>query len=74
VDCSGKRIAIGRDPEAEIFVGVLGASNLTYPEATWRQKSPDWTDKANTSPILELFLSRLDEITAAQSHAPPSPA
>ena len=31
-------------------------------------------DKANTSPILELFLSRLDEITAAQSHAPPSPA
>ena len=31
-------------------------------------------DKANASPILELFLSRLDEITAAQSHAPPPPA
>ena len=27
-------------------------------------------DKANTSPILKLFLSRLDEIAAAQSHAP----
>jgi transposase len=32
-----------RDPEAEIFVGVLGASNLTYAEATWTQKTPDWT-------------------------------
>jgi LysR family transcriptional regulator, hca operon transcriptional activator len=27
-------------------------------------------DKANTSPILKLFLSRLDEIAATQSHAP----
>ena len=29
--------------EAEIFVGVLGASNLTYAEATWTQQLPDWT-------------------------------
>ena len=29
--------------EAEIFVGVLGASNLTYAEATWAQTLPDWT-------------------------------
>ena len=29
--------------EAEIFVGVLGASNLTYAEATWTQTLPDWT-------------------------------
>jgi len=48
VDYSGKRIAIvdpatGELREAEIFVGVLGASNLTYAEATWTQQLPDWT-------------------------------
>lgn len=48
VDYSGKRIGIvnpmtGEIREAEIFVGVLGASNLTYAEATWTQKLPDWT-------------------------------
>src|SRR5271165_4682835 len=48
VDYSGKRIGIVDPPtgeirEAEIFVGVLGASNLTYAEATWTQKLPDWT-------------------------------
>jgi transposase len=36
------------DPEtgeiraAEIFIGVLGASNYTYAEATWSQKLQDW--------------------------------
>jgi transposase len=39
VDYSGRRIGIvdpatGEIHEAEIFVGVLGASNLTYAEAT----------------------------------------
>src|ERR1700688_3704774 len=48
VDYSGKRIGIadpstGEIREAEIFVGVLGASNLTYAEATWTQTLPDWT-------------------------------
>src|ERR1700734_846959 len=48
VDYSGKRIGIadpetGEIREAEIFVGVLGASNLTYAEATWRQQLSDWT-------------------------------
>ena len=33
----------GEIREAEIFVGVLGASNLTYAEATWTQQLPDWT-------------------------------
>ena len=47
VDYSGKRIAIvdpetGEIHEAEIFVGVLGASNLTYAEATWTQQLVDW--------------------------------
>ncbi len=47
VDYSGKKIAIA-DPatgelrEAEIFVGVLGASNYTYAEATLTQALPDW--------------------------------
>src|SRR6201993_1930669 len=47
VDFSGKKIPItdaatGVVREAEIFVGVLGASNLTYAEATWTQGLPDW--------------------------------
>lgn len=28
--------------EAELFVAVLGASNLTYAEACWSQALPDW--------------------------------
>lgn len=47
VDYSGKKIAIadretGVVREAEIFVGVLGASNYTYAEASWTQTLPDW--------------------------------
>src|SRR4051794_13828154 len=47
VDYSGKKLAI-TDPdtglvrEAELFVAVLGASNLTFAEATWTQSLPDW--------------------------------
>ncbi|MFT5043625.1 MAG: transposase [Porticoccaceae bacterium] len=32
----------GEIKEVQIFVGVLGASNFTYAEATWSQKLPDW--------------------------------
>src|SRR3712207_2847998 len=47
VDYSGKKVPIvdpltGAVREAEIFVAVLGASNLTYAEATWTQTLPDW--------------------------------
>jgi hypothetical protein len=47
VDFSGKRVPIidpatGVIREAEIFVAVLGASNLTYAEAAWTQSLPDW--------------------------------
>src|SRR5258708_30794978 len=47
VDYSGKKIMIvdratGVVREAEIFVAVLGASNLTYAEATWTQQLADW--------------------------------
>ena len=47
VDYSGKKVPIadpltGEIRMAEIFVGVLGASNLTYAEATWTQTLPDW--------------------------------
>ena len=47
VDYSGKKLAIvdpltGEIREAEIFVGVLGASGYTYAEATWTQALPDW--------------------------------
>lgn len=47
VDYSGKKVSIvdretGEMREAEIFVAVLGASNLTYAEATWTQTLPDW--------------------------------
>ena len=47
VDYSGKHVPIanpatGEVRGAEIFVAVLGASNLTYAEATWTQTLPDW--------------------------------
>jgi len=47
VDYSGKRVPItdpasGEVRMAEIFVAVLGASSLTYAEATWTQTLPDW--------------------------------
>ena len=47
VDYSGKRVPIvdpstGEVRAAEIFIAVLGASNLTYAEATWTQTLPDW--------------------------------
>ena len=47
VDYSGKLVPIidpvtGVVSTAEIFVAVLGASSLTYAEATWTQQLPDW--------------------------------
>ena len=47
VDYSGKKMPIidpktGEIREAEIFVGVLGASNYTYAEASWSQSLSDW--------------------------------
>ena len=47
VDYSGKLVPItdpltGAVSTAEIFVAVLGASSLTYAEATWTQQLPDW--------------------------------
>jgi transposase len=47
VDYSGTKLQImdwttGEVLTAELFVGVLGASSLTYAEATWTQSLPDW--------------------------------
>ena len=47
VDYSGKRVPIvdpltGEVRMAELFIGVLGASNLTYADASWTQRLPDW--------------------------------
>lgn len=47
VDYSGKKVPIvdrktGEIREAELFVGVLGASSFTFAEATWTQTLPDW--------------------------------
>jgi len=47
VDYSGKKVPIvdpktGVIREAEIFVGVLGASSYTFAEATWSQQLSDW--------------------------------
>jgi transposase len=47
VDYSGKRLGIvdpttGEVRQAELFVGVLGASNYTYAEATWTQTLAEW--------------------------------
>ena len=48
VDYSGDKVTIvdtdtGELRAAEIFVGVLGASNYFYIEATWTQNLGDWT-------------------------------
>jgi transposase len=47
VDFSGQTVpvidrATGEVREAEVFVGVLGASNFTYAEACWSQDLPSW--------------------------------
>ncbi len=47
VDYCGPTMAIreaksGKLRPAQIFVGVLGASNYTFAEATWTQGLPDW--------------------------------
>jgi transposase len=47
VDYSGKKLHLidqrtGELVPVELFVGVLGASNLTYAEASWSQTLPDW--------------------------------
>ena len=58
VDYSGKQVPIvdpltGEVRMAEIFVGVLGASNLTYAEATWTQTIAglDWRARPHV-PVL----------------------
>jgi transposase len=48
VDYAGQTVPVvepktGEIRETQIFVGVLGASNYTYAEATWTQQLPDWT-------------------------------
>ncbi len=47
VDFAGQTVPVvdrgtGEIREAEIFVGVLGASNYTYAEACWSQELPEW--------------------------------
>lgn len=47
IDYAGQTIAIwdsatGESRQAQIFLGVLGASSYTYSEATWTQTIPDW--------------------------------
>jgi transposase len=48
VDYAGQTVAVidpgtGKARAAQVFVGVLGASNYTFAEATWTQTLPDWT-------------------------------
>lgn len=49
VDYSGQTVDV-IDPEtgevrsAEIFIGVLGASNFSFAYASWSQQLPDWID------------------------------
>ena len=47
VDYSGTRMTVidpatGAARPAEIFIAVMGASNMTYVEASWSQALPDW--------------------------------
>ena len=40
----------GEAREAQMLVGVLGASNFTFAEATWTQSLSDWTGSHVRSP------------------------
>jgi transposase len=47
IDYAGQTMPIwnaqtGECKHAQIFLGVLGASNFTFAEATWTQSIPDW--------------------------------
>lgn len=47
VDYAGDTISVvhpdtGEVVQAQVFVGVLGASNYTFAEATWSQELPNW--------------------------------
>jgi len=47
VDYGGDRLVIvdyktGKEQSVEVFVAILGASQLTYAEASFSQKSEDW--------------------------------
>jgi hypothetical protein len=47
VDYSGTKMTVidpatGAAHPAEIFIAVMGASNMTYVEASWTQTLPDW--------------------------------
>lgn len=47
VDFTGKKLVItdrktGNEQEVEVFIGVLGASSLTYVEAVMSQQKEDW--------------------------------
>ncbi len=58
VDYTGDTVPVidpitGEVREAEVFVGVLGASSYTFAEATWTQGLPDWT--ASHVRMLEFF-------------------
>jgi len=58
VDYSGKKARIvdaatGEIVDVELFVAVLGASNLTYAETTYTQRGPDWI--ASHVRMLEYF-------------------
>jgi transposase len=58
VDYAGQTIDIidpdtGEIRSTQIFVGILGASNYTYAEATWSQQLPDWI--ASHRRMLEFF-------------------
>ena len=50
VDYAGDTVPViidrrsGKTQAAHIFVGVLGASSLTFACATWSEKLPDWVD------------------------------
>jgi transposase len=62
VDYAGTKLQVidwitGEILTAELFVAVLGASSLTYAEATWTQSLPDWITRIS-APLATLAVSR----------------
>lgn len=46
----------GEVREAQVFVGILGASNLTYAEATWSQEPPQFGTDLTGTQVFMVFL------------------
>ena len=66
--------ATGEVRQAQLFVAALGASNLTYAEASWSQRLPNWIGRLNRQTGSADWIGKLDRQTGSARIAAPSPS